>query len=148
MITGHYYLLNSDLPAFLSFLQLFSNPTLPFLKQCFQVGSVAAYRHCAMMKSHYGVSHAIDECLATLEGSEDGSVSKSKRRMSKNLSQQSYSLKKFEESQKRKRRKGYSLNASVYFDESFEDLGDERSNAIHHIKTQRSNHDGEQDGLM
>mmetsp|Transcript_37495 Transcript_37495/g.44730 ORF Transcript_37495/g.44730 Transcript_37495/m.44730 type:complete len:541 (+) Transcript_37495:1-1623(+) len=95
------------------YFKLFSNPSLPFLKQCFQVGSVAAYRHCAMMKSHYGVSHAIDECLATLEEPVHSSVSTPKRRTSKKVSWRSHSLKKIVETQKRKRGKGYSLNTSV-----------------------------------
>lgn len=55
------------------YFKLFSNPTLPFLEQCFQVGSIAAYRHCAMMKLHYGVSHAIVDCIATLEGKAEAS---------------------------------------------------------------------------
>jgi len=123
------------------YFKLFSNPTLPFLKQCFQVGSIAAYRHCAMMKSHYGVSHAIDECLATLEESAQGSVSTPKRRTSKKVFWQSHSLKKIVETQKRKRGKGYSLNASVYLNESFEDLG-ERSNVGYYSKAlSSSSHD-------
>lgn len=68
------------------YFKLFSNPTLPFLKQCFQVGSIAAYRHCAMMKLHYGVSHAIVDCLATLEGKIEGSGLKTKSQMKKSLS--------------------------------------------------------------
>lgn len=142
------------------YFKLFSNPTLPFLKQCFQVGSIAAYRHCAMMKSQYGVSHAIDECLATLEVGAAAtatatatatkcSVSTPKRRMSKNLSWQSYSLKKFVETQKRKRGKGYSLNASVYLNESFEDLGDDHNEGGYYFKTLAlTSRDGEQDDLM
>mmetsp|Transcript_11404 Transcript_11404/g.17251 ORF Transcript_11404/g.17251 Transcript_11404/m.17251 type:complete len:131 (-) Transcript_11404:1020-1412(-) len=46
---------------------LIENPSLPFLKKCFQNGSVAAYQHCALMKHHYIISRAIDECLDILE---------------------------------------------------------------------------------
>lgn len=128
--------------------QLFSNPTLPFLKQCFQVGSVAAYRHCAMMKSHYGVSHAIDECLATLEEPSHNSVSTPKRRTSKKVSWQSHSLKNFVETQKRKRGKGYSLNASVYLNERFEDLGEHNNIGYHSKAVASSIHDNIQDDLI
>ena len=58
---------------------LFTNPSLRYLKRCFQGGSVAAYQKIAMMKSHYSIAHALDECLATLEAI-DGPSDKRRRR--------------------------------------------------------------------
>uniref|UniRef100_A0A7S2P954 PNPLA domain-containing protein n=2 Tax=Leptocylindrus danicus TaxID=163516 RepID=A0A7S2P954_9STRA len=60
---------------------LFANPSLHYLKRCFQGGSVAAYQKVAMMKSHYSIAHALDECLATLEDI-DGTSGKNRRRRS------------------------------------------------------------------
>lgn len=37
------------------------------MKRYFQGGSVAAYQHVALMKLHYKIAHALDECLARLE---------------------------------------------------------------------------------
>ena len=58
---------------------LFSNPSLHYLKRCFQGGSVAAYQKIGMMKSHYSIAHVLDECLATLE-TIDGPLDKRRRR--------------------------------------------------------------------
>lgn len=52
------------------YFQLFSNPSLPFLQRCFQGGAVGAYQKIAMMKAHYLIAHALDECLAILEEKE------------------------------------------------------------------------------
>lgn len=62
--------------------KLFSDPTEDDMKRYFQVGSVAAYPHCVMMKLHYSISHALDKCLAILE-KEDGSMIKHRRRSKK-----------------------------------------------------------------
>ena len=37
------------------------------MKRYFQRGSVAAYQHVTMLKLHYKIAHALDECLPTLE---------------------------------------------------------------------------------
>ena len=37
------------------------------MRRYFQGGSVAAYQHVAMLKHHYKIAHALDECLASLE---------------------------------------------------------------------------------
>ena len=37
------------------------------MNRYFQGGSVAAYQHVAMLKLHYKIAHALDECLASLE---------------------------------------------------------------------------------
>lgn len=52
---------------FMDYFVLFSNPSLAFLRRCFQGGAVAAYQKIAMMKAHYSIAHALDECLAILE---------------------------------------------------------------------------------
>ncbi len=95
--------------------QLFSDPSLPFLEKCFKLGSVAAYQHCAMMKYHYSVSHALDECLALLE-EEDGSLTKPRRRQPRRRQSQlasSIQMSSMANLEERQREKGYSLNASV-----------------------------------
>lgn len=50
----------------LSLQQLFADPKLDHLYRYFQAGSVAAYEHIAMIKSHYSMADALDECLAKL----------------------------------------------------------------------------------
>ena len=37
------------------------------MKRYFQGGSVAAYQHVAMLKLHYKITHALEDCLASLE---------------------------------------------------------------------------------
>lgn len=37
------------------------------MERYFQGGQVAAYQHVAMLKLHYKIAHALDECLASLE---------------------------------------------------------------------------------
>ena len=49
------------------FFKLFTDQTVDDMKRYFQGGSVAAYQHVAMLKLHYKISHALDECLASLE---------------------------------------------------------------------------------
>jgi len=68
--------------SFKDYFKLFSDPTEDDMKRYFQVGSVAAYPHCVMMKLHYSISHALDKCLAILE-KEDGSMIKHRRRSKK-----------------------------------------------------------------
>jgi len=91
---------------------LFSNPSLPFLKKCFQNGSVAAYQHCAIMKHHYSVAHALDECLATLE-QEDGSLNKPRRRQSQLASTMQIKPKEYLDERQKRQQANFSLNASV-----------------------------------
>jgi hypothetical protein len=47
--------------------KLFSNPTLRDLEIYLQRGSAAVYPHCAMIKLHYSIADALDECLSKLE---------------------------------------------------------------------------------
>lgn len=103
--------------SFVDYFQLFSNPSLPFLTKCFQVGSVAAYQHCQLMKMHYTVANALDECLAILEN-EDGTFVKPRRRLSQLktsqlLSSQFYKGMAHIEAQQRMG-KGCSLNSSAF----------------------------------
>jgi hypothetical protein len=61
--------------AFQSFLtysyffrhQLFSNPTESDLVRYFQGGAIAAYEKTAMIKLHYEIADALDECLEMLD---------------------------------------------------------------------------------
>jgi hypothetical protein len=52
---------------FLSSLKLFSDPKLGELYKYFQVGSVAAYEHTAMIKLHYSLVDTMDACIEKLE---------------------------------------------------------------------------------
>lgn len=54
----------------LKFIKLFSAQSLDDMKRYFQGGSVAAYQHVAMLKLHYKIAYALDECLASLEHDE------------------------------------------------------------------------------
>lgn len=88
---------------------LFSNPSFPFLKKCDQVGQIAAFKHCSMMKLHYSVSNALDECLAMIE-SDDGTSSKAGRRLSHLAKVQYYQeLNKLESKQKKTTGHAYAL---------------------------------------
>mmetsp|Transcript_18046 Transcript_18046/g.43383 ORF Transcript_18046/g.43383 Transcript_18046/m.43383 type:complete len:938 (+) Transcript_18046:216-3029(+) len=49
------------------FFLLFADQSIDDMKRYFQGGSVAAYQHMAMLKLHYKIAHALDECLASLE---------------------------------------------------------------------------------
>ena len=50
------------------------------MKRYFQGGSVAAYQHVAMLKLHYKIAHALDECLAILEEKDDNPTDPPRRR--------------------------------------------------------------------
>merc|ERR1712194_69843 len=49
------------------YLLLFAQQSVDDMRRYFQGGSVAAYQHVAMLKLHYKIAHALDECLASLE---------------------------------------------------------------------------------
>lgn len=49
-------------------MQLFSDPKLSHLYRYFQAGSIAAYEHVAMIKLHYSMADALDECIVKLSG--------------------------------------------------------------------------------
>ena len=49
------------------FFTLFSDPTVPQLYRCLKVGSVAAYQHAAMIRCHYRLADALEECIDKLE---------------------------------------------------------------------------------
>jgi hypothetical protein len=56
---------------FRDFFTLFSDPSLDSLYHYNQIGSVAAYQHAAMIRLHYRIADALDECIEKL--STDGS---------------------------------------------------------------------------
>jgi hypothetical protein len=60
------------LTALLTSLQLFSDPTYEDLLRYYQAGSIAAYEHVAMIKLHYSISDALEDCIAKLEGNFEG----------------------------------------------------------------------------
>ncbi|GFH57906.1 hypothetical protein CTEN210_14382 [Chaetoceros tenuissimus] len=92
---------------------LFSNPTQPYLEKCFQVGKVAAFKHCEMMKLHYSISNALDECLAILEN-EDDSTTRTRRRVCQLAKMQYFQeMNKLEDAKSQLQNgKAYALNTS------------------------------------
>lgn len=61
-------------------LQLFADQAVDDMKRYFQGGAVAAYQHVAMLKLHYKIVHALDECLASLEFDEAPTEAPRRRR--------------------------------------------------------------------
>jgi predicted acylesterase/phospholipase RssA len=53
--------------SFLDYFKLFSNPTESDLVRYFQGGAIAAYEKTAMIKLHYEIADALDECLEMLD---------------------------------------------------------------------------------
>jgi hypothetical protein len=104
--------------SLVDYFQLFSDPTLPFLKKCFQVGSVAAYKHCAMMKLHYKIANALDRCLAILED-EDGSATQPRRRNTELARAQSLGRMKLKEDQQAVKRMRGSIHVSTPFQRDY-----------------------------
>lgn len=49
------------------FFTLFSDPTVQRLYRYLRVGSVAAYQHAAMIRCHYRIADALEECIEKLE---------------------------------------------------------------------------------
>ena len=48
------------------YFTLFSDPTVSRLYHYLQVGSVAAYQHAAMIRCHYRIADALEECIEKL----------------------------------------------------------------------------------
>lgn len=66
------------------FFTLFSDPSINRLYHYLQVGSVAAYQHAAMIRCHYRIADALDECIEQLEAErifEKGRFSESPKKM-------------------------------------------------------------------
>eukprot|EP00804_Cyclotella_cryptica_P004643 CCRYP_006955-RA/>CCRYP_006955-RA protein AED:0.07 eAED:0.07 QI:235/0.75/0.6/1/1/1/5/0/892 len=64
------------------YFKLFADQSVDDMKRYFQGGSVAAYQHVAMLKLHYKIAHALDECLASLEELDESSHDPPRRRRS------------------------------------------------------------------
>ncbi len=54
------------------FFTLFSDPSVASLYHFIQVGSVAAYQHAAMIRLHYCLADALDECIERVESGRSG----------------------------------------------------------------------------
>jgi len=54
--------------SFWDYFWLFADPLLHHLYRYFQAGSVAAYEHISMIKLHYKMADALDECIVKLSG--------------------------------------------------------------------------------
>jgi len=55
---------------FQDYFRLFTDPDPKMIEQCMQIGSVAAYQHAAMIRSHYRISDTLEDCICRL-GSPD-----------------------------------------------------------------------------
>ena len=55
------------------FFTLFSDPSISRLYHYLRVGSVAAYQHAAMIRCHYRIADALEECIERLGGGKTGS---------------------------------------------------------------------------
>lgn len=62
------------------FTLLFAEQSIDDMKRYFQGGNAAAYQHVAMLKLHYKIAHALDECLASLEFDESPNSPPRRRR--------------------------------------------------------------------
>ncbi|CAJ1952777.1 unnamed protein product [Cylindrotheca closterium] len=51
---------------FWDYFRLFSDPDPQMIERCMQIGSVAAYQHAAMIRSHYCISDTLEDCIARL----------------------------------------------------------------------------------
>jgi hypothetical protein len=51
---------------FRDFFTLFSDPSVDSLYHYNQIGSVAGYQHAAMIRLHYRIADALDECIEKL----------------------------------------------------------------------------------
>jgi hypothetical protein len=58
----------------LSLQQLLVDPPKKDLYRYFQGGAVASYEHTAMIKLHYSIADALEECLAKLDAGEGNRV--------------------------------------------------------------------------
>jgi hypothetical protein len=56
------------------YLKIFTNPSLNDMKEYFRVGLTCTYPHIQMIKLHYEIARALDECLVLLESENDGKV--------------------------------------------------------------------------
>ncbi|KAL7578994.1 hypothetical protein ACA910_019040 [Epithemia clementina (nom. ined.)] len=54
--------------AFQDYFKLFTDPNPRDLARYFQCGEVAAYEHTELIKLHYSIANALDDCIAKLEG--------------------------------------------------------------------------------
>jgi len=95
------------------YFKLFSSPSADDMHRFFQAGRVAAYQHCAMMKLHYSIGQAFEECLAALE--EDDSSMNKTRRSSFLLSRRIQEMDKLEAKQRMKHSVG-SLTTVAFTD--------------------------------
>jgi hypothetical protein len=63
---------------FQDYFKLFSDPDAKMIDKCMKVGSVAAYQHAAMIRSHYRIADTIEECLQKLGSVDKGNKVKVK----------------------------------------------------------------------
>lgn len=63
---------------FRDYLQLFNDPDPKMIERCMQIGSVAAYQHAAMIRSHYRITDTLDDCLSRLDSNKKDGISSAK----------------------------------------------------------------------
>lgn len=65
------------------FFTLFSDPSVKRLYHYLQVGSVAAYQHASMIRCHYRIADALDECIEKLDGQRINDCQSPKKKQNK-----------------------------------------------------------------
>jgi hypothetical protein len=63
---------------FRDYFRLFQDPDPNMIERCMQIGSVAAYQHAAMIRSHYRITDILDECIARLDDRVKNGVQRAK----------------------------------------------------------------------
>jgi len=48
------------------YFRLFNDPDPKMIERCMQIGSVAAYQHAAMIRSHYRIADTLEDCISRL----------------------------------------------------------------------------------
>merc|ERR1712150_166455 len=78
--------------SFQDYFTLVSDPTISHLHRCFQGGEIAAYEHTALIKLHYSIADALDDCISKLEHKSNGQSTYTRRASSSETSQQKRGL--------------------------------------------------------
>ena len=85
------------------------------LEWCFGAGKVAAYQHAAMIRLHYSVADALDECLEKLETG----ASKANQHKRASIIASERTLSMLMEVERERYRRRSSTNNSPHLDEKF-----------------------------
>jgi predicted acylesterase/phospholipase RssA len=103
-------------------VQLFSDPDPNDLEGYFQGGSVAAFQHAAMIRMHYSIADALDECLEKL-GAGDVGIKVSRRAKFETNKKISDALARFDTESLRRKSMPAVITAAL--NDRLEDLSDD-----------------------